>query len=156
MFEKLRHGIKNKDVLAEFRQSLYMYAPLKSHSVAPHLHVPTGTFLDALVWVCPKRKVILPLKESKKPVDVQEVGVIFASESFLTTMDAGTEGDTGLPLTRPIGDLKMSIRHLQAANIRPVIIDYFTYTALSDNAKKIKYIKESILQPSENLEKDWH
>lgn len=133
-----------------------MSAPLNTHALAPHLHIPTGTFLDALVWVCPKRKVILPIKQGQKSPDAEQVGVIFASDNMLTTMDAGTEGETDLPLIRPIGDLRMNMRHLQAAKIRPVIIDYYTLTSLSDNAKKIKHIKESILRPSDNLNKDWH
>ncbi|KAI6176082.1 hypothetical protein M3Y97_00760300 [Aphelenchoides bicaudatus] len=156
LMQQMRYGKKQLVVIEEFRQNLYLSAPLKTHSMAPDLYIPTGTYLDALLWVCPKRKVILPLKEGPKSQGAEQVGVIFATKNLLTEIDAGSDSHKGLPLVRPIGDLKMSFRHLQAAGIRPAVIDYYSYTNIPENARKIKYIKEAILKPSENLNKDWH
>jgi hypothetical protein len=156
MIETIRYGPRFEPALADFRQNLYMSAPLKTHALEPHTHVSTGTFLDALLWICPERKVILPIEEGKKSKNAEKVGVMFAPPSMLTTLDAGIEVDSGLPLVRPIGDMKLSMRHLHAAKIRPVFIDSYAYIAISDNVKKIKYIKESIVNPSDDWTKDWH
>jgi hypothetical protein len=129
-------------------------APLNTFSVAPCLDISTGAFVDAQLWVNNNSK-ILPISEGENSTNAEKVSLIFASYSLLTNMDAGSEGS--LPLSRPLGELKMNLRHLHAAKMKPVVIDYNQMTSLSTPQQKIKLIKDAVTQPYEEVKnKDWH
>lgn len=158
MFCLIAKLVKLFPIIEEFRHILYLVAPLKTHATAPRLDIQTGSYIDAVLWICPEKKTILSLEEGEKSPNAEKVAVVFASYLALTATDAGTSSDAEkLPLNRQMGEVKMNLRHLRANNFKPVLIDYYTFSSISEVSKKARYIKESILQPYDvQLDEDWH
>lgn len=143
--------------VADFKTNFYISAPLKTHSLAPNLYISTGCFIDAVLWIDPKTRKILSIAEGQKSPKSQKVAILFGSFGLLTSVDAGaTENDGNLPLSRPLGELRMNLRHLHAVGFKPVLIDYSYFSTLATNEQKIKFIKDSLYLPYENKSNDWH
>jgi hypothetical protein len=130
---------------------------LSTHSLPPNLYIPVGCFVDAILWIDPKKQKIMSISEGERSQHSQKVAIMFASFMHLTSVDAGaTENDGNLPLSRPLGEVKMNLRHLYAAGFKPVLIDHSYFSSLATNQQKIKFIKDSLYLPYENNSEDWH
>lgn len=157
MGSKVRHGNSLETTVKSFTDHLYLNLPLESHVLSPRLHIPTGVFVDAFLWIDPETSKIIPIAEAEKTPNAEQVALIFASYVLLTNPDPGSEIDLTFPLSRPLGETKMNLRHLHAAKLKPVLIDHNEFEALQTAQQKIKYIKETIAAPYDSLNnKDWH
>jgi len=150
--EALRYKNRHADEISSFRQILYFSAKLNSFCTPPQLHIPTGSFVEAMLWIDSKRGKILPLNMSaQEQANAQQVAILFGVDSLFTKVDIG---ENGLLKYRPIGEISMNMRHLRAANIRPVFITQLELNALCNQADQIPFVKEKIFK-IETEEQSW-
>jgi hypothetical protein len=156
VIEHVRYGNYAGKVNEDFRQNFYISAPPETHSTKPGLHVKTGTFVESFVWVCPERRVILPTSIGEKTPNAERVAILLGTYNLLTSIDAGDDlASEEFTRTRPLGELKMNLRHLRAAGFKPVLIDYYDLVAFPTNTQKILFIKERIVEPFKESNEDW-
>ncbi|KAI6221186.1 hypothetical protein M3Y95_01014000 [Aphelenchoides besseyi] len=152
---RYRNNVYMQSDLEVFRQTLYLIADVNTHATPPHLDMNTGAFVDAMLWIDPKRKVVLPLNEGPTNPDAQQVAVIYGTQNLMTRRDGGAADNFNLPPTRPLGEIQMNLRHLHARNIRPVFIGCHELQNLESNEHKLPFIRDRIWSSGDYAEENW-